>query len=37
VIHRVVPYDEDSGRDMHRTSIMGDQKLGRPLTEVLAA
>jgi alpha-ketoglutarate-dependent taurine dioxygenase len=37
VMHRVVPYDEDSGRDMHRTSIMGDQKLGRPLAEVLAA
>jgi alpha-ketoglutarate-dependent taurine dioxygenase len=31
VMHRVVPYDEDSGRNMHRTSIMGDQKLGRPL------
>lgn len=31
VMHRVVPYAEDSGRNMHRTSIMGDQKLGRPL------
>jgi alpha-ketoglutarate-dependent taurine dioxygenase len=36
VMHRVVPYAEDSGRSMHRTSIMGDQKLGRPLAEVLA-
>jgi alpha-ketoglutarate-dependent taurine dioxygenase len=34
VMHRVVPYDAESGRDMHRTSIMGDQKLGRPLAEV---
>jgi alpha-ketoglutarate-dependent taurine dioxygenase len=32
VMHRVVPYAEDSGRNMHRTSITGDQKLGRPLT-----
>jgi alpha-ketoglutarate-dependent taurine dioxygenase len=37
VMHRVVPYDADSGRDMHRTSIMGDQKLGCPLVDVLAA
>jgi alpha-ketoglutarate-dependent taurine dioxygenase len=37
VLHRVVPYAEDSGRNLHRTSIMGDQKLGRPLEEVLAA
>jgi alpha-ketoglutarate-dependent taurine dioxygenase len=33
VMHRVVPYDEESGRDMHRTSIMGEQKLGRPLAQ----
>jgi len=37
VLHRVVPYGEDSGRNLHRTSIMGHQKLGRPLNEVLAA
>lgn len=37
VMHRVVPYDEDSGRSMHRTTIMGDQRLGRPLAEVQAA
>lgn len=36
VMHRVVPYPEDSGRNMHRTSIMGDQRLGRPLTEMPA-
>lgn len=24
-MHRVVPYAEDSGRNMHRTSIQGDQ------------
>ena len=32
VMHRVVPYGEDSGRSMHRTSISGDQRLGWPLT-----
>ena len=37
VMHRVVPYDDDSGRNMHRTSIMGDQRLGRPLAEPQAA
>jgi alpha-ketoglutarate-dependent taurine dioxygenase len=37
VMHRVVPYDEDSGRAMHRTTIMGDQRLGRPLADVQAA
>lgn len=31
VMHRVVPYAFESGRNMHRTSITGDQKLGRPL------
>jgi alpha-ketoglutarate-dependent taurine dioxygenase len=34
VMHRVVPYDEESGRSMHRTTIMGDQRLGRPLADV---
>jgi hypothetical protein len=33
---RVAPYAEDSGRTMHRT-IMGDQRLGRPLAEMEAA
>jgi alpha-ketoglutarate-dependent taurine dioxygenase len=33
VMHRVVPYDDNSGRNMHRTSIMGDQRLGHPLME----
>ena len=37
VMHRVVPYAEDSGRNMHRTSIMGDQRLGRPLAEMAIA
>jgi alpha-ketoglutarate-dependent taurine dioxygenase len=37
VMHRVVPYDEDSGRSMHRTTIMGDQRLGHPLATVQAA
>jgi alpha-ketoglutarate-dependent taurine dioxygenase len=37
VLHRVAPYAEDSGRNLPRTSIMGQQKLGRPLDEVLAA
>jgi len=34
VIHRVVPYDADSGRVMHRTTIMGDLQVGRPLREL---
>lgn len=34
VMHRVVPYAEDSGRNMHRTSIQGDLRLGRPLAEM---
>jgi alpha-ketoglutarate-dependent taurine dioxygenase len=37
VMHRVVPYDGDSGRSMHRTTIMGSQRLGRPLNELQAA
>jgi alpha-ketoglutarate-dependent taurine dioxygenase len=36
VMHRVVPYAEGSSRSMHRTSIMGDQRLGRPLEAVAA-
>ena len=31
VMHRVVPYDEDCGRMMHRTTIMGSERLGHPL------
>jgi alpha-ketoglutarate-dependent taurine dioxygenase len=31
VMHRVVPYDADCGRTMHRTTIMGDDRLGHPL------
>jgi alpha-ketoglutarate-dependent taurine dioxygenase len=27
VMHRVVPYDEDSGRMMHRTTIMGEERV----------
>jgi alpha-ketoglutarate-dependent taurine dioxygenase len=27
VMHRVVPYDEDCGRRMHRTTIMGDERV----------
>lgn len=30
VMHRVVPYDEDCGRMMHRTTIMGAERLGHP-------
>jgi alpha-ketoglutarate-dependent taurine dioxygenase len=26
-MHRVVPYDEDSGRRMHRTTIMGEERV----------
>jgi alpha-ketoglutarate-dependent taurine dioxygenase len=26
-MHRVVPYDEESGRKMHRTSIMGEERV----------
>lgn len=37
VMHRVVPYDGASGRTMHRTSIMGDQRIGRPLSEMAVA
>jgi alpha-ketoglutarate-dependent taurine dioxygenase len=34
VMHRVVPYDADCGRTMHRTTIMGDDRLGRALSTV---
>jgi alpha-ketoglutarate-dependent taurine dioxygenase len=37
VMHRVVPYADDTGRSMHRTTILGDQRLGRPLRELEAA
>ena len=37
VMHRVVPYAADTGRSMHRTTIFGDQRLGRPLRELEAA
>ncbi len=37
VMHRVVPYDEDCGRLMHRTTIMGSERLGYPLEAVQAA
>ncbi|MCX7863986.1 MAG: TauD/TfdA family dioxygenase [Novosphingobium sp.] len=34
LMHRVVPYDENSGRMMHRTTIMGTQRLGVPLKQL---
>lgn len=34
LMHRVVPYDANSGRAMHRTTIMGDQRIGRPLADL---
>ena len=37
VMHRVVPYDATSGRMMHRTTIMGAERLGHPLKQVQAA
>jgi alpha-ketoglutarate-dependent taurine dioxygenase len=37
VMHRVVPYEDDTGRSMHRTTIAGDQRLGHPLRELQAA
>jgi alpha-ketoglutarate-dependent taurine dioxygenase len=37
VLHRVVPYDDDCGRMMHRTTIMGTERLGRPLAELETA
>lgn len=37
VMHRVIPYAEDSGRSMHRTTIYGEERLGHPLAELQAA
>ena len=37
LMHRVVPYEMGCGRMMHRTTIMGDDRLGRPLKELEAA
>ena len=34
LMHRVVPYEVDCGRMMHRTTIMGTERLGHPLKEV---
>jgi alpha-ketoglutarate-dependent taurine dioxygenase len=33
VMHRVVPYEADSGRLMHRTTIMGSERLGHPFRQ----
>ncbi len=33
-MHRVVPYDENCGRMMHRTTIMGNERLGVPLKQL---
>jgi len=27
VLHRAAPYDPSSGRDMHRTSLVGDESI----------
>jgi alpha-ketoglutarate-dependent taurine dioxygenase len=37
VMHRVVPYDDDCPRMMHRTTIMGTERLGVPLESLQAA
>ena len=37
LMHRVVPYDEDCGRLMHRTTIMGSERLGVPLDSLVQA
>lgn len=37
VMHRVVPYDNNCGRMMHRTTIMGSERLGKPYKELEAA
>ncbi|MDG2004169.1 MAG: TauD/TfdA family dioxygenase [Novosphingobium sp.] len=34
VMHRVIPYDSDCGRMMHRTTIMGSERLGVPLKQL---
>ncbi len=33
VMHRVVPYDADSGRRMHRTTIMGEERIENSLAQ----
>lgn len=37
VMHRVVPYDKNSGRMMHRTTIFGEERLGHPLEQLQPA
>jgi alpha-ketoglutarate-dependent taurine dioxygenase len=37
VMHRVLPYADDTGRSMHRTTVKGDQRLGHPLKELETA
>ena len=37
VMHRVVPYDDDCPRMMHRTTIMGSERLGHKYAEPVAA
>lgn len=34
LMHRVVPYDDNCGRMMHRTTIMGTERLGVPLKQL---
>lgn len=34
LMHRVVPYENDCGRMMHRTTIMGTERLGVPLKQL---
>ncbi len=34
LMHRVVPYDANCGRMMHRTTIMGSERLGVPLKQL---
>ena len=37
VMHRVVPYPANCGRMMHRTTIMGSERLGAPLEQMESA
>ena len=37
MLHRVIPYDEDSGWTMYRTTITSDARPGKPLCELQAA
>jgi alpha-ketoglutarate-dependent taurine dioxygenase len=37
MLHRVMPYDADSGRMMHRTTISSEARPGRPLSQLEAA